>query len=95
MRDADDVPIEVTGAYSPGSPGRTWGDPYDCYPEDPPEVEILEVLTPDGQPWTGELTPAEHQEICAELEAAAVQNLEDRWADAHDPDAAWDGRYDR
>ena len=38
-----DVPVVVEYSYSPGAPGRLWGPPEDCYPEEPPEIDILSV----------------------------------------------------
>jgi hypothetical protein len=40
-----DVVVEYD--YSPGAPGRTYGPPEDCYPDEPPEVDFLKV---DGTP---------------------------------------------
>ena len=34
-------------SYDPGSAGRFWGPPGDCYPDDPPEVDFT-VTGPGG-----------------------------------------------
>lgn len=34
----------VTLSYTPGSPGRTYGEPGDCYPAEGPEIEIVSVV---------------------------------------------------
>lgn len=42
---------EIQFDYHPGTPGKTWGDPDDCYPPEPAEVEILGA-TLDGKTVT-------------------------------------------
>ena len=47
--DGNEIEIEVTGDYTPGSPDVYYtsnGDPG--YPGDPEEVEITEAVDPDG-----------------------------------------------
>lgn len=35
--------LEVEYDYDPGRPGRTWGPPENCYPDEPAEVCITAV----------------------------------------------------
>lgn len=56
-------------SYTPGDPGRTWGRPEDCYPEEGPEIDF-EILDMDGKParhLDALLTDAELDRITAEL----------------------------
>lgn len=35
------IPCQIKPlSYSPGLPGRTWGDPDDCYPDEDEEFEF-------------------------------------------------------
>jgi len=38
-----EIDLQVEYNYSPMVPGRYSGPPEDCYPDEPPEVEILRV----------------------------------------------------
>ena len=46
--DGEEQDFRVVLSRVPGSPGRTYGRPEDCYPADPPEIEILEVREDNG-----------------------------------------------
>jgi hypothetical protein len=37
----DEVEIVVSCRVHPGDPGRTYGEPSDCYPPEPAEVDIV------------------------------------------------------
>ncbi len=41
--DDDDVDCIVRVEVSPATKGRTYGDPDDCYPPEPAEVDVLRV----------------------------------------------------
>lgn len=50
---------EVTLECCPGSLGRTYGDPYDCYPSEPEtaeavDIKILEVEEDGDEKWVGQ-----------------------------------------
>jgi hypothetical protein len=36
--------VEVTLACQPGDPGRTYGEPDDCYPSEPDSGEVEDIL---------------------------------------------------
>jgi hypothetical protein len=38
------VPYRVRLSVTPGHPGRTYGDPGDCYPPEAAEVIVLDVV---------------------------------------------------
>lgn len=40
--------VTVKANYTPGSPGKLYGPPEDCYPEEPAEVELLSIRGDDG-----------------------------------------------
>lgn len=48
---ADEQEYRVTLSYSPGSPGRTHGEPGDCYPPEGPEFDVVRVVEdrPNGR----------------------------------------------
>ena len=56
-----EVEITVEAKYIPGDPGRLSGPPEDCYPPEPPEVEIVSAVDPDGNQV--ELTSAEVDKV--------------------------------
>ena len=55
-----DDEVEVTADYTPGDPGNTCGLPENCWPPEPPEIEILSVcLVDDGDDLIPALTDKE------------------------------------
>ena len=51
---------EVIFEYHKGTPAKTYGDPYNCYPEEPSSVEPLEVKIIDiedggDEKWVGQI----------------------------------------
>jgi len=87
-RGEEEIELSVEGRFSPGSPGRLWGPPEKCYPDEPAEAEVEHVFL-NGQPWTGELTKAEEE---AAVEALLAAGGEDD--DGPDPDDYYDSRFD-
>lgn len=46
----DEEYIVVVKSYTPGKPGRTYGNPEDCYPPEPPEAEFDLIDEMTGKP---------------------------------------------
>ena len=48
-RGEDEIEVKVRYSITPGCPAQLYGPPEDCYPADPPEVELIgpHDLTPD------------------------------------------------
>ena len=90
-RDGQEIELSIEGSYSPGTPGKTFGPPENCYPSEPAEAEI-ELISFDGQPWTGELTSEENE---AAVEALLAAGEDQDFMDGPDPDDAYDSRFDR
>ena len=76
--------IEVTFTLHPGTPGRTFGLPEDCYPAEPAEYEI-ESATLDGE--VIELSDKETADVIEWL----TENLDDD----EDYDGEADYRYEQ
>ena len=73
-----EIDFDVEADIRPGRPGRYWGAPEDCYPDEPAEVEILKVSL-----GTVELTAQEEALLLGEIdEEALVAEAEEAWADA-------------
>jgi len=61
-RDEEELELTVRGTVSKFIPGRFFGPPENCYPDEGGEAEIEAILL-NGKPWTGELTPKEKQAV--------------------------------
>lgn len=89
-RGEEEVELTLVGQFSPGDPGKVSGPPENCWPPEPAEAEVEQVLK-DGKPWDGKLTEEE--------EDAAVEALlkagDDSFDDGPDPDDFYDSRFDR
>lgn len=52
LKDGSEVDVVVEYSYEPGSPGKTYGPPEDCYPAEGESAEILCVtLDEKDQPF--------------------------------------------
>jgi hypothetical protein len=49
LADGNEVDVTVEYSYAPGSPGKTYGPPEDCYPPEGAEVEVLKVYLSDDK----------------------------------------------
>jgi hypothetical protein len=43
-----EVDVEITFAFYPGTPGRTYGPPENCHPAEPDDAEWISVRRLDG-----------------------------------------------
>lgn len=94
--DSESREIEVEVSFTPGTPGRLYGPPEDCYPPEGPEVEVLSArFTDTGE--SVELTNHEYDLLAEKIEA----NAESAYADAMEAreearaEARWESRHDR
>lgn len=71
--DENEVEVTVVYNWSPGSPGKTYGPPEDCYPPEGPEVEVEAVFRSDDKTET---------DISSKLSKETMQHLEDQCAEA-------------
>ena len=69
VRGYDDLSLIVLGEIEPFVPGRLWGRPEFCCPDEGGYVVISGILTEDRKPWDGELTPAEESAVEEALES--------------------------
>lgn len=47
--EALEAEYRVVANFTPGTPGKTYGPPEDCYPPEGPEVEYTEAFEVDGK----------------------------------------------
>lgn len=62
IRDDAEVELTIQANVSPLVPGKLFGPPEKCYPDEGGEVEIESIMH-QGKPWTGELTDKERAAI--------------------------------
>jgi len=77
MFDYITVKLQVEGS-SYFSPGRTYGEPGDCYPDEG-ETEISSVMGPNKEDWEEKLSDKEHDQIIEMIEEKCMD-------DGPDPD---------
>jgi len=88
------IELSVEG-HSYFTPGRTQGDPDDCYPDEG-ETEITSIQGPDGKDWSDKISDYERNRIYDEIVESANEEPDcepdrDRYDDYYDP--SWD-KYD-
>jgi len=62
IRDGVEADLTIQANVSPHVPGRYFGPPEKCYPDEGGEVEIETILC-QGEPWMGELTDYERSMV--------------------------------
>lgn len=89
--EGNEVEVTVEYSYSPGTPGKTYGPPENCYPPEGPEVEILAVYLTDDKTET-DLSSKLSKETNAQLEEQACVAGDEGMAD--DYEAAMEDKAD-
>jgi hypothetical protein len=76
-----EVEVEVTVEYhySPGSPGKTYGPPENCYPPEEAEAEVEQVYLTSDETKT---------DIMPQLTAAVIEMLFEQACEAGEDDDA-------
>ena len=83
-RGEEEVCLLVRGTASPVVPGRTFGPPERCYPDEGGDVEIVEIVldAPGNAAWTGTLTREEEKRASEKLFEEAEEVWEQLRCDA-------------
>jgi hypothetical protein len=85
--------VLVYGRYFPGDPGRVSGPPEHCYPPEPAEIDVEQLLI-DGNPV--DMCAPEYEGIYSELyDAALEQEAGSAQEYYEDADAAYEDWRDR
>lgn len=87
--------IEVDYHFSPGSPGRLYGRPEDCYPPEDAEIDVLRawIVQEDGTQVEEELTDAEVDQLHDEGEVAMADARAEAEIDRYQSSQDDDDRY--
>jgi len=80
------IPLQVEGS-SYYAPGRTWGPPENCYPDEG-DTELISLTDDDGNDWEDKITESERDSIMDMIQENVMAGL-----DGPDPDDYYD-RYD-
>lgn len=86
----DDAEVLIEFCFSAGRPGRYWGPPEDCHPDEPDDLELIGVLVNGA--WVDPSYFSEKQ-----LDRWSEEIVEYQYAAAEDAraDAAIEARRDR
>jgi len=86
---------EVTLKCCPGSPGRTYGDPDDCYPPEPPTAEVDDIKIIDIEDNGDESLIGQHVDWEIDADELADRAFEEQ-ADADEAayEAHWESKLD-
>lgn len=92
-RGDEEVILSIIGRVSLGMPGKTYGEPDDCYPDEGDEVWIDTILL-DNKPWSGELTDEETYEAEEMLLNAVVDSVSEQDYDEYEDNDWYDDDTD-
>jgi hypothetical protein len=81
--DGKEVEVTAEYSYSPGSPGKTYGPPENCYPPEGAEAEVEIVYLTDDKTKT-DIMPRLSTEIIESLFEQACEEGEEGDADAYE-----------
>jgi len=100
VREAEETTeIEVDYAFSPGTPGRLYGRPEDCYPPEAADIDVVRawIVQEDGTEVEEELADDEIDQLREEGEVAMADARAeaeiDRYESSRDDDR-WDDRWE-
>ena len=76
----DECEAEIEVSFYPGSPGRTYGRPEDCYEASPDEIDAPELCPSCGERITERTLDKWVEKLAGDRKNRADQTL-DRWDD--------------
>jgi hypothetical protein len=79
----DEVEVTVEYGYSPGTPGKTYGPPENCYPAEGPDVDVVTVYRTDDKTKT-DIMPLLSPEVIERLSEGACENGEESEQDRYE-----------
>lgn len=94
-----EVEVEVEYRYNPGMPGKTYGPPEDCYPDEPAECEVEQIFL-KGDATKTDIMPKMTTEQIESVFEQACSVGEEHYNDAYEAamedkaDAMRNGDYD-
>lgn len=82
---------EVMLECCPGSPGRTYGEPEDCYPPEPDTAEVLDIRILEVEEDGDEALVGQHVDWDVDIDELADLAFE---AQADADEAAWEEHWE-
>lgn len=89
--------LTVVGDYTPGVAGHTYGPPEDCYPEEPSNFEIEDILVNGCSIYemcqccaiAQNTSPISHRDLLIELAEACCEKLDTAEPEFDEPDPCY------